>query len=181
MLWFRFTKMRNLHAREHQSENQVHFGRLWPRNRSGSPQVGAGERESNCLSQRRSGARDPQQLQQGITGSGGQTCAAGRVHGTAHQTKVKSAVLLFAVVVAGCGGRHRSPVASVPPPPEAPSTVSAWNSAAATSPATDAEPGAIVSPSARIIYTETGWASWYGPSYHKRKAANGEVYDMNGM
>ena len=85
------------------------------------------------------------------------------------------------MVVAGCGGRHRSPVASVPPPPEVPSTISASNSPATTSPAAEAEPGAIVSPSARIIYTETGWASWYGPSYHKRKAANGEVYDMNGM
>ena len=26
---------------------------------------------------------------------------------------------------------------------------------------------------------ETGWASWYGPPYHNRRAANGEIYDMN--
>lgn len=31
------------------------------------------------------------------------------------------------------------------------------------------------------MYTETGWASWYGPHYHKRRAANGEVFDMNQM
>src|SRR5205085_5044014 len=66
---------------------------------------------------------------------------------------------------------------SVPAPPEAGST-----SAATTAvPATEAEPGIIVPPGAKVIYTETGWASWYGPSYNKRKAANGEVYDMNGM
>lgn len=28
---------------------------------------------------------------------------------------------------------------------------------------------------------ETGLASWYGPPYHNRRGANGEVYDMHGM
>ncbi len=28
---------------------------------------------------------------------------------------------------------------------------------------------------------ETGLASWYGPPYHNRRGANGEVYDMNAM
>lgn len=32
---------------------------------------------------------------------------------------------------------------------------------------------------AKVIYSETGIASWYGPPYHNRKAANGEVYDMH--
>ncbi len=27
-------------------------------------------------------------------------------------------------------------------------------------------------------YTETGYASWYGPGFHGRKTANGETYDM---
>src|SRR5689334_12425298 len=31
------------------------------------------------------------------------------------------------------------------------------------------------------IYIETGMASWYGPPYHNRKAANGEIYDMHAM
>jgi len=30
-----------------------------------------------------------------------------------------------------------------------------------------------------IGWTETGMASWYGNPYHGRRAANGEVYDMN--
>jgi rare lipoprotein A len=31
----------------------------------------------------------------------------------------------------------------------------------------------------RIGATETGTASWYGHPYHGRRAANGEIYDMN--
>lgn len=31
----------------------------------------------------------------------------------------------------------------------------------------------------RIGATETGVASWYGHPYHGRRAANGEIYDMN--
>jgi rare lipoprotein A len=33
----------------------------------------------------------------------------------------------------------------------------------------------------RIGDTETGIASWYGHPYHGRRAANGEIYDMEGM
>ncbi|MDZ4801154.1 MAG: septal ring lytic transglycosylase RlpA family protein [Bryobacteraceae bacterium] len=33
----------------------------------------------------------------------------------------------------------------------------------------------------RIGGTESGVASWYGPPYHGRRAANGEVYDMEKM
>jgi rare lipoprotein A len=79
--------------------------------------------------------------------------------------------------LAGCGG-HRSVATRVPPPPEAGSNS---KTASTPTPAVEAEPGILVPPGAKVIYTETGWASWYGPSYHKRKAANGEVYDMNGM
>ena len=33
----------------------------------------------------------------------------------------------------------------------------------------------------RVVYTETGLASWYGHPYHGRRAANGEIYDMEKM
>jgi rare lipoprotein A len=33
----------------------------------------------------------------------------------------------------------------------------------------------------KILYSETGWASWYGPHYNKRRSANGEVFDMDAM
>ena len=34
---------------------------------------------------------------------------------------------------------------------------------------------------ARLGSTETGLASWYGHPYHGRRAANGEIYDMEKM
>jgi rare lipoprotein A len=32
-----------------------------------------------------------------------------------------------------------------------------------------------------VLYSEVGWASWYGPGFQKRKTANGEVFDTNKM
>lgn len=42
-----------------------------------------------------------------------------------------------------------------------------------------AAPRATIAP--RIGATETGIASWYGYPYHGRRAANGEIYDMEKM
>jgi rare lipoprotein A len=61
--------------------------------------------------------------------------------------------LTLAVVLAGCGHRHKIS-RHVPPP--------------------GAGPSAPVKPG----YTETGVASWYGHPYHGRPAADGEIYDM---
>jgi rare lipoprotein A len=30
-------------------------------------------------------------------------------------------------------------------------------------------------------YSETGLASWYGPDFHRKRTANGERFDMNGL
>lgn len=38
-----------------------------------------------------------------------------------------------------------------------------------------------VPPDAKPILTETGIASWYGPPYDRRRASNGEIYDMHAM
>ncbi|MEE8583932.1 MAG: septal ring lytic transglycosylase RlpA family protein [Acidobacteriota bacterium] len=59
------------------------------------------------------------------------------------------AALLLTAAV-GCGRR------SVPPPPSSPS-----------------DPGAVPG------RAESGIASWYGPGFHGKRTANGEVYDMN--
>jgi len=32
-----------------------------------------------------------------------------------------------------------------------------------------------------MAYTETGYASWYGPGFHGRQAANGEIYDQHAL
>ena len=37
------------------------------------------------------------------------------------------------------------------------------------------------SPAPAVGYEETGGASWYGPPYHGRRTASGEVYDMYQM
>ena len=39
----------------------------------------------------------------------------------------------------------------------------------------------IVPPNAKVLYTQVGWASWYGPGFQDRKGANGEVFDTNKM
>lgn len=36
-------------------------------------------------------------------------------------------------------------------------------------------------PKVDYAYTETGIASWYGPKFHRKYTANGEVFDMNGL
>lgn len=34
---------------------------------------------------------------------------------------------------------------------------------------------------AKVLYTEVGWASWYGPHFQNRRAANGEPFDSERM
>jgi rare lipoprotein A len=34
---------------------------------------------------------------------------------------------------------------------------------------------------AKVLYRETGYASWYGPGFQKRRGANGEVFDTEKM
>ena len=61
------------------------------------------------------------------------------------------AVGLIALILAGCA--HKQRVQNLPSPP-----------------------GQV-----RVGYSETGLASWYGNPYHGRRAANGEIYDMEQM
>ena len=39
----------------------------------------------------------------------------------------------------------------------------------------------VVPKNAKVLYTEIGYASWYGPGFQKRNGANGLPYDMNAM
>ena len=61
------------------------------------------------------------------------------------------ATVLITLFLAGCA--HKQRARSVPPPP-----------------------GPV-----RVGYSETGLASWYGNPYHGRRAADGEIYDMETM
>ena len=97
---------------------------------------------------------------------------------------MKSSRLLFLLLVwpllTGCG--HKQARAKVPPPPDIPPGQTTAKSNHSHSPhTTRGENGTIVVDTAKPIRTEMGLASWYGPPYHNRRGANGEVYDMNGM
>lgn len=67
----------------------------------------------------------------------------------------------------GCGGKKRT-TARMPAPP--PTITSPRDTAPSPRPPARHE---------KVIYTETGYASWYGAEFHNRRAANGEIYDMN--
>jgi len=48
-------------------------------------------------------------------------------------------------------------------------------------PAPGSVPGIHVDPHARAIWSEVGYASWYGPNYNLKRAANGEIYNQDEM
>jgi rare lipoprotein A len=79
------------------------------------------------------------------------------------------------LLLAGCGHKHVAR-RSVPPPP---TIAQPEQPSAAGAEANANEAQAEPSRSGHILYTEIGYASWYGPSFNGRKAANGEIYDQN--
>jgi rare lipoprotein A len=84
------------------------------------------------------------------------------------------ALLGVALLLVGCGHKQPARAQRVPPPP----AIDAGRTAG--SPTSTAElPPIDVPRDAKPIWSETGLASWYGPLYHNRRGANGEVYDMN--
>ncbi|HKF24030.1 MAG TPA: septal ring lytic transglycosylase RlpA family protein [Candidatus Angelobacter sp.] len=99
------------------------------------------------------------------------------------------------LAIAGCGGHHKPVVASPPPapPPEAPAKSPPPAPARdadipkrplpVPSPAPPREPEdeIIVPEGAKVLYREVGWASWYGPGFQNRQAANGEVFNTERM
>jgi rare lipoprotein A len=72
-----------------------------------------------------------------------------------------AALLAGVTLLAGCGGGNKHARTRVPAPP--PTSAETFN----------------IPANAKPLFVETGLASWYGPPYHNRPAANGEVYDMN--
>jgi rare lipoprotein A len=81
--------------------------------------------------------------------------------------------LLLLATVVGCGGK-KPQQARIPAPP------AIEESSQPTEANVQTADGRITVPkNAKPIYVETGIASWYGSAYHNRKAANGEVFDMN--
>lgn len=97
-------------------------------------------------------------------------------------------------LLAGCGS-HRRPVTSAPPPPSANPPTRRGATSAPTpangtnhppivttrTPPPKPEPEITVDKAAKVLYREVGWASWYGPGFQKRNAANGEPFDTERM
>jgi rare lipoprotein A len=94
------------------------------------------------------------------------------------------------LLLAGCAHREPPPAMPAPPPASpvstpAPSRIPTPTPTPLPVPATPAAPKPdaeiIVPKNARVLYSEVGYASWYGPGFQKRNAANGQPYDMNAM
>jgi rare lipoprotein A len=107
-----------------------------------------------------------------------------------------TAALVFALVLAGCGHKHKRqppPQQTAPPvyptqpstPPSAPP--SAPGTATGRIPITPVPDGGITDEDKefvlthRPIYSEEGYATWYTAPYKGRKAANGQVFSDNAL
>ncbi|GER08180.1 hypothetical protein GCM10007972_04650 [Iodidimonas muriae] len=77
--------------------------------------------------------------------------------------------LILALAVAACGGGPRVYAPSSPPSPTGAQKVGKPYQVA----------GIWYYPAHDHDYDEVGTASWYGPKFHGRPTANGEVFDMN--
>jgi rare lipoprotein A len=80
-------------------------------------------------------------------------------------------VLLLAV---GCHHQTQTAYQPAPPPAGAPARKHQRETA-------KAPPREPLDNTGKPTLVETGMASWYGPSFHHRNAADGSVYDQNGM
>ena len=108
------------------------------------------------------------------------------------------AVVGSALLLASCGN-HRAARVKVPPAPPVTAGTPSQNEPADELPSqTPAQNEPVIGPSssssgasepaAEVIenkngagFVETGLASWYGPPYNNRRAANGEIYNMHAL
>lgn len=93
-------------------------------------------------------------------------------------------LVALTLVVSACGGKKQAKVRIPAPPPITTPAKTAETTAGKKPPLPprDSQGNEItVDPNAKVLWTETGMASWYGPPYHNRRGANGEIFDMNAM
>jgi rare lipoprotein A len=94
--------------------------------------------------------------------------------------------LTLVTMVAVLGGCHKSrpgydASANLPAPPPAPAPIERPHHPASTSSVASAKPAAPDELTVRPVSTEIGLASWYGPPYHNRQAADGSIFDQNAL
>lgn len=109
---------------------------------------------------------------------------AGASHSKWQRAGLVFASLLLVLLTTGC--HHKTRVSrNYPPPPPVRSGASSSSSATAKRPLPSyATPPPNWNDNAlppRDSSVEVGLASWYGPPYHNRQAANGQPYDQNAM
>jgi rare lipoprotein A len=86
-------------------------------------------------------------------------------------------LLLSLALLTGCGGeKKKAAKVKVPPPP----TIQPEREKPSGGKKPSAAIGGYDFPAnAKPLWVETGLASWYGPPYHNRRGANGEIFDTN--
>ena len=97
----------------------------------------------------------------------------------AYLASTRPIVLCLALMaLVGCAGRP--PITSSTPPTQLPQPAPAPPPAQPIPPASGAaQPPTRTAPFVPGIYVEQGVASWYGVPFNGRRAANGEIFDMN--
>lgn len=86
-------------------------------------------------------------------------------------------------LLTGCGEKKVAKVRIPPPPPPTTTQPAPQPTQPAETTEPEEKPANLEDKykDAPVLYTENGYASWYGPPYHNRKAANGEVFDMHAL
>jgi rare lipoprotein A len=82
-------------------------------------------------------------------------------------------VLLAMIAISGCAKKHQQVSVAIPPSIEA--------APSANRPQPNSAEKIFVPKNSKPIYVETGLASWYGPPYHNRNAADGQPFNMYQM
>jgi rare lipoprotein A len=104
--------------------------------------------------------------------------------------RILAALSLQALLLGAAGCHKNTRVAYQPPPPPAMNTGNADSSRPTRPDASNAsvKPPVSSTPSApqpipqgKVVSSETGMASWYGPPYANHKGADGTIYDQNAM
>jgi rare lipoprotein A len=107
------------------------------------------------------------------------------------QRALPQGLLISAMALSiGCG--HKRTTVAVAPPPAIAPTAPTVNAAPPPPPSAPVMPtsSATVADSPAdadfvsshpVVYSEEGFASWYGPPYDKRRGANGEIFDKDAL
>ena len=101
---------------------------------------------------------------------------------------LRTAVPALSLLLAGCHHHRDYPVANAPAPPLIQPQPRLPAQPASPRPAPTPPPPSTVSSddtdfiaAHKPIYSEEGVASWYGPPYHNRQGANGQIFDQNAL